>query len=79
VLEAIAEQRAVREPRQRIVHRLVAHALLVAESRERGRKRVRHRPHETQLLFRQGSRGRDEQLVAVADRKPQPRLRIRSV
>ena len=79
VLEAVAQERAVREAGQRIVHRFVAHALLVAKARERGGERVRDRAHEAQLLLLEGSRRSYEQLIAGADGKPQPGLRVRPV
>ena len=60
-----------------IVERLVAHAVLVAAPRERGRERVRDGAHEAHLLVGELVLGQDQQIVVVADREPHSRLRGR--
>jgi hypothetical protein len=50
VLEAVSQQRAVRQPGQWVVQRLVAHPLLAGQPRQRGRERVGDRAQEHQLL-----------------------------
>ena len=50
VLDAVAAERAVRQPGQRVVQRLVAHLLLDVQARERDREHVGDRLQERALL-----------------------------
>ena len=66
--------RAIREPRERVMNRLVAHALLVAQARQRRGEDVLHRAHESHLLAVELALGREKQLVAGAEGQAHARL-----
>ena len=71
----VAEQCPVREPGQRIVKRLFAHPLGLAQPRHRAGERVRDGSHEADLIVRELPLGRDEQLALRADRHSSAGLR----
>ena len=67
------QEGAVGQAGERVVQRVVAHLVLVAQPFHRGRQDVRHGAQDGHLLVAEPAIGRDEHLVAGADPQPQRR------